>query len=250
LKNPANGRIKAVLLDAGGVFLLPDAVRVRAALDGLSIAADGSSIFAAHYHAVGALDRTPVAWRKWPETADPLPGGAVPAAGAPASGQDIYWSAFVRALHIPPERMQAAISELASIPWTSVVTDSVSGLRALAAAGVSLAIVSNAGGTVERDLLQWKVCQVGDGPGACVAAVVDSSVVGFEKPDPRIFQLALERIGADAAAAVHVGDSIHFDVNGARAAGIRPFHFDPADICDDGSHEHLGSLHNLIPLLG
>ncbi len=220
---PAGDEIRAVLLDAGGVFLLPDAIRVRAALDRLGLPTDDSLIFAAHYHGMRALDRSP--------------------------GPDVYWPAYVHALGIASDRTAAALGELATLPWTSVVSESVSALRALASRGVPLAIVSNAGGTVERELLERRICQVGEGPGACVAAVVDSTVVGFEKPDPRIFQHALERIGADAATAVHVGDSVYLDVEGARAAGIRPFHFDPPGVCDDRSHSHLASLHDLLPLL-
>ena len=41
------------------------------------------------------------------------------------------------------------------------------------------------------------------------------------KPDARIFQLALARLGVDAASAVYVGDDRARDVEGARAAGLR-----------------------------
>ena len=51
--------------------------------------------------------------------------------------------------------------------------------------------------------------------------VVLPSDAGAEKPDPRIFQLALERLGTPAAASVFVGDSAERDVAGARAAGMR-----------------------------
>jgi putative hydrolase of the HAD superfamily len=58
-----------------------------------------------------------------------------------------------------------------------------------------------------------------------LTALIDGAVVSAEvraaKPDPRIFELALGMAGADAADAVHVGDSEDADVAGARAAGIR-----------------------------
>jgi putative hydrolase of the HAD superfamily len=47
-------------------------------------------------------------------------------------------------------------------------------------------------------------------------------VVGAAKPEPLIFQTALAAAGCAAAAAVHVGDSVAYDVEGARRAGIRP----------------------------
>lgn len=50
---------------------------------------------------------------------------------------------------------------------------------------------------------------------------VISREVGVMKPDPRIFAIALERLGVGAAGSVMVGDSLRHDVAGARAAGIR-----------------------------
>ena len=47
-----------------------------------------------------------------------------------------------------------------------------------------------------------------------------SAELGAAKPDPAIFRAALERLGAAAEDAVHVGDSVEHDVAGARAAGL------------------------------
>ena len=43
---------------------------------------------------------------------------------------------------------------------------------------------------------------------------------GLEKPDPRIFHIAVEQAGCTAAEIVHVGDSLENDVDGAKAAGL------------------------------
>jgi HAD superfamily hydrolase (TIGR01549 family) len=51
-------------------------------------------------------------------------------------------------------------------------------------------------------------------------SIVISEDVGVAKPDPRIFALALERLGAHAHEAVMIGDSLHADIEGARAAGM------------------------------
>jgi putative hydrolase of the HAD superfamily len=51
--------------------------------------------------------------------------------------------------------------------------------------------------------------------------IVTSATAGVAKPDPRLFRRALEVAGVDAGDAVHVGDSIANDVEGARAAGVR-----------------------------
>jgi putative hydrolase of the HAD superfamily len=57
--------------------------------------------------------------------------------------------------------------------------------------------------------------------------VLDSSEVGVEKPDPRIFRLALERAGLAPDEAVYVGDIYSIDVLGARAAGMGAVLLDP-----------------------
>jgi putative hydrolase of the HAD superfamily len=126
--------------------------------------------------------------------------------------------------------------------WTTVVPSSVEALRTFADAQRRVVIVSNSQGWMARHLRELGVCQVGPGPGAAVSAVVDSALVGAEKPDPRIFQAALEAAGSPAESAVHVGDSVWFDVEGALAAGLRAVHFDPLHLCPVGGHEHVASL--------
>jgi putative hydrolase of the HAD superfamily len=78
-----------------------------------------------------------------------------------------------------------------------------------------------------------------------VSAIVDSALIGAEKPDPRIFAAALQAAGSPAERAVHVGDSVWFDVEGAVAAGVRAVHFDPQRLCQDRAHEHVASLADL-----
>ena len=56
-------------------------------------------------------------------------------------------------------------------------------------------------------------------------AVVISEEAGVTKPDPRIFDIALERLGWPAAETVMLGDAWSTDIEGARAAGIRPVWF-------------------------
>ena len=51
--------------------------------------------------------------------------------------------------------------------------------------------------------------------------VVASLEEGVEKPEPMIFKIALDRLGADPAETLHVGDSPLDDVQGARNAGLK-----------------------------
>lgn len=60
----------------------------------------------------------------------------------------------------------------------------------------------------------------GMGIGDMLEAVVSSAEVGLHKPDPRIFELACERLGVSPAEAAHVGDHEYADVLGAQAVGM------------------------------
>jgi len=51
--------------------------------------------------------------------------------------------------------------------------------------------------------------------------VVISAVEGWEKPHPRIFEIAVQRLGVDPASVVHVGDNPVDDYAGASKAGLR-----------------------------
>ena len=50
--------------------------------------------------------------------------------------------------------------------------------------------------------------------------VVFSQDVQVEKPDPRIFEITVQRAGCELAQILHVGDSVETDIAGARNAGV------------------------------
>jgi putative hydrolase of the HAD superfamily len=54
--------------------------------------------------------------------------------------------------------------------------------------------------------------------------VVDSGFVGCRKPEPRIYELTLERLGLPAAACLFIDDLLH-NIEGAREAGMTAIHF-------------------------
>ncbi len=53
-------------------------------------------------------------------------------------------------------------------------------------------------------------------------AVVVSELEGFKKPDPRLFHVALQQLGLEAASTWFVGDHPLNDILGARGAGLNP----------------------------
>jgi putative hydrolase of the HAD superfamily len=88
-------------------------------------------------------------------------------------------------------------------------------LAALREAGHPLVVVSNWDVSLHAVLDRTGLAGAVDG-------VVTSAELGAAKPDPAIFAHALGLVGAPAAGALHVGDSVEADVHGALAAGLRP----------------------------
>ena len=85
-----------------------------------------------------------------------------------------------------------------------------------------------------------------------VDAVVISAEVALEKPNPAIFRLALERLGATPAETVHVGNTWQDDIVGARAAGLTAVWLADAprpDFDDAIPHLRIPQLGALVPLL-
>ena len=89
--------------------------------------------------------------------------------------------------------------------------------------GLIVGVISNSNGSVRRALDEAGVAEH-------LAFVIDSSVVGIAKPDPRIFQLGLDAAGTTPGETVYVGDSYFVDVVGARAAGLGAVLFDPGRV--------------------
>ena len=126
--------------------------------------------------------------------------------------------------------------------WEHVPADVFPALEQFRAAGLTLAIASNANGVLERVFER-----VGLTP--YFHAICDSFVEGVEKPDPRFFQIVLARAGGRPETAMHVGDLFHVDVLGARSAGIRPVLLDPHSLYEGFDAQRISSLAELVTLV-
>ena len=103
-------------------------------------------------------------------------------------------------------------------------------------------VVSNSNGRARRILRRT-------GIEPHVDLVIDSQEEGVEKPDPRIFQRALERAGARPESTLHVGDLFHTDVVGARGAGLRAVLLDLGGLYHDHDCERVASLAELAEVI-
>jgi FMN phosphatase YigB (HAD superfamily) len=92
--------------------------------------------------------------------------------------------------------------------------DSVPALEELRDAGYKVGIITN----LRRDL--GELC-TRSGLASYLDFTVGSEEVGIEKPNPRIFMAALEKVGAAPREVLHVGDQVRSDVMGAEGVGMK-----------------------------
>jgi HAD superfamily hydrolase (TIGR01549 family)/HAD superfamily hydrolase (TIGR01509 family) len=95
------------------------------------------------------------------------------------------------------------------------VPGAISLLQALRSFKIKIAVVTNNFAAEQRDKLQY--C----GLASLVDTLIVSEEVGVEKPDPAIFEAALNSVQCGPKAAVMVGDSWQVDILGAHQASIR-----------------------------
>lgn len=81
-----------------------------------------------------------------------------------------------------------------------------------------------------------------------VDAVVVSGDEGVSKPDPRIFRIALDRLGVTAADTVMIGDSWASDIVGASRAGIRAVWYNPTRKARPAVGAGVAEIHALRPI--
>ena len=220
--------LETLFLDAGGVLVFPNWNRISETLGRHGVAVAAAALQAAEPRAKFDIDQgirhgtTTDAQRAWLYMELVLENAAV-------------------ALN---ERTAAALDELRAYHaehnlWEFVPADVVPALQRLSALGLKLVVVSNANGALHRmfdrvGLTQYFHC------------VCDSFVEGVEKPDPRFFQIALDRSGAAASSTMHVGDLYYVDVVGARAGGLRTMLIDPFDLYKEYDADRVRTLDELV----
>jgi putative hydrolase of the HAD superfamily len=163
---------------------------------------------------------------------------------ATAAAYELFFRGWMTAAGIPEEEFRECAARFGAIHreatlWRVVRPGTFEALEAFKSAGYKLAIVSNAEGQVEADAKRFGLAPYFD-------VIVDSHIVGVAKPDPRIFQITLERLGVAADEVRFAGDIYSIDVEGARAAGIEARLVDQHRRYTWVEHEkirHIGEMH-------
>jgi HAD superfamily hydrolase (TIGR01549 family) len=217
-------RYTTVFLDAGGVMVTPNFPRLSDALARRGVTVSAAALAKAEPRVKQELDHAPTI-----QATDDRGRGYV------------YFDRILELAGIPPSPDTAeAIEELVSFndregAFDVVVPGAVEALNRLRSAPCQLVVVSNSNGRVRRILRRT-------GLEPHVDLVLDSHEEGVEKPDPRIFEIALARSRADRTATIHCGDIYHIDVAGARAAGLPAVLLDSAGLYKDADCPRVQSL--------
>jgi putative hydrolase of the HAD superfamily len=207
---PARSRTRAVLFDAGNTLLRMNYPAIARHLASRGHAVTVEAVEEAEIRARVRLD------------ADLARG--VSTEGRPA--QDQYTTYLMDGLGFTDaEEIEAAVAFKRGYNPPAGLFDRAdpgarAAIREAKAAGLVVGVVSNSNGSAHA-LLH------GAGLASELDFVIDSGLVGVEKPDPRIFRLGLERAGVAAHEAVYIGDLYSIDVLGSRAAGLGSVLLDP-----------------------
>jgi putative hydrolase of the HAD superfamily len=220
--------LRNVFLDAGGVLLFPNWNRISAALAKQGVVVAPSALAAAD----------PIARKQ-------IDDGQTVAGTNDAKRGWLFFNLILTAAGVPlSDATAAALEELHEYHrernlWELVPPGVEPALEALRSRGLRLTVVSNANGTLCAHMERLNLARH-------VHCVLDSYDLGVEKPDPRLFEIALERSGATAATTIHVGDLYQVDVVGARAAGVRGVLLDEHGLYDGVDCPRVRSLAELV----
>lgn len=213
--------VRAIFFDAGNTLLYPRIDDLAAEVTALGYPASGDDFYFAERQAKKKLDD----WL-WPKLENH---------DLPPAIDRVYWLEFLKVLfgriHVPVEQHESVTHELMERfrdirLWSRVFPETEPVLRGLRTSGYALGVISNSVGTIEDQLGRA-------GLGPYFDFVLDSTVVGVEKPHPEIFHMALDRAAVPAAEAVFIGDTYATDIGGARGAGIRGVLIDRFGAYDD-----------------
>lgn len=215
---PRRQDLDAIFLDAGNTLIGMDPALVSRILQGEGVGASP-----------GAFERAEAASR--PALSDWLLGGVT---SESRTTFHFYVRTILERLGVDGDldalahRLVVAVKT--TVPtqrlWSRVLPGVPEALASLRAMGLRLVVVSNSDGTVEQGLADAGLRPLLD-------AVVDSAIVGVEKPAPGIFEAALRVANVTPSRVLHVGDLWAADVVGARGVGLHAVLLDPYDDWDD-----------------
>jgi putative hydrolase of the HAD superfamily len=211
--------VRAILFDAGATLVHPDP--------------PVEAIYSREFAAVGARfteeDLTRALTRAWEEV------HATPASDryGGVRGEEEFWKAFltrVRSLldggTLSADLFERLARHFRSADAWAIYDDVVPTLEELARRGLRLAVVSNWDSHLPKLLAALDLDRF-------FPVIAVSAIEEVGKPDPEIFHRACRRLEVEPAEALHVGDSVSEDFEGARSAGLAALLLDRRNACPE-----------------
>ncbi len=127
-------------------------------------------------------------------------------------------------------------------PEDCVPPDAPLTLQRLREAGFRLAVVSNRTNPFDEYLVELGLRDLVD-------FILSAGEVNSWKPDPGVFERALELAGTQPEETLYVGDNYYADVIGAQRAGIRPVLIDPRGIFPEAECPVIHTLSEMVDLV-
>lgn len=160
---------------------------------------------------------------------DRLLGRRLQGEGAQRPGTDHFiYRQMLSHTQVPEEKVDEVLAELDRLErernlWSLTYPWVAETLQTLRAEGFRMSVISNSDGRVAQVL-------AAAGLGQFFEMVIDSYLEGYEKPDPKLFRLALVKLGLHPQECLYIGDFYHIDVLGANRAGIAGVQLDFAGL--------------------
>lgn len=228
--------IRGVFFDLGGTLVFPDSKRIAGVFHrscGIGTGAD--EWMTAVHQATAELDRRlseedGFLGDDWWET---YFGQAKKFLRCSGDIRDFTWRAFTK---------QLLKEHVAENLWSAWVPGVKEVLARLGQAGYSLGVISNSDGRVLDQIQRFGIEEH-------FGFIIDSHVVGCEKPGPEIFHLALEKSGLPAESVLYVGDFVNIDHRGARGVGMDAVIIDPLGLRADMGAPTIPALDGIFAFL-
>lgn len=232
-----SSKLRAIFFDAGNTLVYPRHEELAGDLTAHGLPATVEDFFVAERAGKSKLDE----WL-WPQ---------IRKGDVPRTIDQYYWGEYLRALmdriQAPEEARGALMLRVATgfrdiKLWSRVLPETPAYLENLRERGYFLGVISNSIGTIEEQLGRVDLLRY-------FHTVLDSAIVGMEKPHPEIFRLAIERASIAPSEAIFIGDTHSTDVGGAQLAGIHGVLIDRVGAYPNIQSPRINSLPELDKIL-
>lgn len=219
--------IRHVFFDAGNTLVFPNFDLILEPLNGTGYWPSSEQLLAAERKAKMLLD-------------------SILLSDSHAQTDQVYWeSFFLELLHGRPSATplvaELVLRARTSAHWDRVLPGTREVLLQLRSEYL-LGVISNSDGRIHQALERVGLAD-------CFSLIVDSAVVGYRKPDPRIFQAALQKAGAEPSRSMYLGDIYSADYAASRKSGMQAVLMDVAGVYRETDYTRIDALGQLPAVL-